>query len=253
MILPEGLAYNKYSKKINFVDIKDKKLYEILSSKPKKLFIFDETISFAVAVSKEKFLIGYSNKLCSFNLVNKEIKIIKTIKDNYFRTNDAFLDDHGNLWFGVMHNSDNTEKGGLYRFNYKDGLCTFDEDYHIPNGPVKSPSNGYLIHNDSFLGYMYIYEDTNSSKSRKVLFDCNNLSDSCSPDGMCFDELGNLYVAMWGYGHVCVFNHRMQIIEQIKTPTIFPTNVLVKDKKIFITYAEDEKNKLKGGIIILEH
>lgn len=253
MILPEGLIWNYFTEEINFVDIEGKKLYRNRKLRSEIIHKFDKSISFAIPRSKNHFLIGYDNSICNFYLNEKKIELLATVKNKSYRTNDAFLDASGNLWFGVMHKTDSTEKGALYKFSFDRKLELFDHDYLIPNGPIFVSENKFLIHNDSKLGLIYIYKNHNSKASREILFDCNSLSQNCAPDGMCLDSFGYLYVAMWGYGCVCKFNKHMEIIETIKTPTDFPTNVLKVDKKIAITYAESKKNMNNGGLLILEN
>jgi gluconolactonase len=45
------------------------------------------------------------------------------------------------------------------------------------------------------------------------------------PDGMAFDEAGNLYVAHYGGGKVAIFAPTGEMIDQIPVPGAFVTNV----------------------------
>ena len=45
------------------------------------------------------------------------------------------------------------------------------------------------------------------------------------PDGMAFDEAGNLYVAHYGGGKVAVFDPSGKMIEEIRVPGAKVTNV----------------------------
>ncbi len=65
------------------------------------------------------------------------------------------------------------------------------------------------------------------------------------PDGIAFDENGNLYAAHFGGGHIFVISPNGQIVDSIQTPGKKPSNVEFggKDfKTLFIT--EDETNSV---------
>lgn len=61
------------------------------------------------------------------------------------------------------------------------------------------------------------------------------------PDGIAFDEKGNLYVAHYGTGYLFIINPKGEIIQKIKTPGNKPTNVEFggKDMKtLYLTEVE---------------
>jgi gluconolactonase len=66
-------------------------------------------------------------------------------------------------------------------------------------------------------------------------------ADLVGPDGMAFDTNGKLYVAVAGQGDVTVLGRDGAVLERIRTPGIFPTNVcfgLPGEKKIYVTEYE---------------
>lgn len=138
--------------------------------------------------------------------------------------NDLVFDSRGVLYFSDPWGS-SLEKpiGGFYRA-FPDGrLEQIDRGLAFPNGVAVSAGSTAAFLAETQKNRLLRYElRPDGSIGRRDVF--ARLSGTPGPDGMAFDEEGNLYVAHWGEGRVDVFDPDGKEIDQIKTPGKHTTN-----------------------------
>lgn len=147
--------------------------------------------------------------------------------DSPMRLNDAKADAQGRLWFGSMHNTDDTQAiGKLYRLDPDGHLQVADEGYGITNGPTFGLDGTTLFHTDSAVRRIYAFDvNANGSLSGKRVW-LQFSQDDGFPDGMTTDADGNLWIAHWGAAKVTC--HRAldaQVLQTIHLPAPQVTNV----------------------------
>ena len=120
------------------------------------------------------------------------------------RMNDAAADPWGRIWAGTMHMTGARADGALYRLDTDLTWSRADTGYHIANGPAISADGAWLYHTDSALGVVYRFALSPEGLGPRETF-ITFPEDWGSPDGMCADADGGLWIAHWGGGCVSRF------------------------------------------------
>ncbi len=159
------------------------------------------------------------------------------------RPNDITLDKDGNIYFSdpKSYGVDKLD-GRLFYYNFENKeLKMVCDSLAFPNGLAISPANGRLYLSESAKSRIVSFKvNTDGSLSDKKVF--VNLPGG-DPDGIDFDNKGNMYVAHFGGGKIYIISSNGEIIKQIPAPGRKPSNIEFggKNKSIlFIT--EDETN-----------
>lgn len=161
--------------------------------------------------------------------------------DKFNRPNDMTIDDKGNLFFTDPKNYDKDSLDGrIFFINTKSGkLNLIAEGLAFPNGINISPLDHKL----------YVCE---SAKHKIIRYDITdnytliNKEDFAQlpggdPDGIEFDNNGNLFVAHYGGKAVYIFSPQGKQMAKIETPGSKPTNLEFVDKDcktLFLTEVE---------------
>lgn len=124
---------------------------------------------------------------------------------DYLRYNDGKCDRHGNLWVGTMaaEQSHPTAKGGGSLYCIREGKIVAEYGgYTIPNGMAWNRDGSIFYHIDTALQRVDAWDveaETQLVNRRTIL---TIPEEEGSPDGMCMDAEGNLWIAMWGGSRV---------------------------------------------------
>ena len=57
---------------------------------------------------------------------------------------------------------------------------------------------------------------------------------SVGPDGIRFADSGNLYVTLFGRGQVAIVDPEGKIIDRLRVPGLFPTNVIFLNSSLLV-------------------
>jgi xylono-1,5-lactonase len=254
--LPEGLLWNDENDCFDFVDIETGCFYQYFPffdtiSLQKS---FETNVGWAFRTNSSNYIVGLKNEILIWNPISDEIKILVNISMSPTqRLNDAFFDDHGKLWFGVMSSDPEKEINDGYLCSFSKGQVLIEDfSYQIPNGPVLTQDKRNLLHSDSSKGILYRYPYQNgviNREEKKIILNVSDLN--ASPDGMCLDSSGCIYIAMWGIGEVWVLDPNFILKSKIKVPYKYVSNVAFGGKTLkdlVVTYAEDIHSGISGGL-----
>lgn len=139
--------------------------------------------------------------------------------------NDLVFDADGILYFSdPWRSSVENPIGGFYRLFPDGALERLDNGLAFPNGVAISP-NGDAIYlaetgHNRILRYAISADGAVGAREKFAL-----LPGSEGPDGMAFDQAGNLYVAHYGGGKVAIFDPSGQMVDAIRVPGANVTNV----------------------------
>jgi gluconolactonase len=113
--------------------------------------------------------------------------------------------------------------GGFYRAFADGRLERIDHGLAFPNGVAVQADGRAVYLAETWHNRVWRYELHADGRIGDHTVFCR-LQDSPGPDGMCFDEQGNLYVAHYSAGRVDVFDPRGKEIFRIPTPGKQTTN-----------------------------
>ena len=129
----------------------------------------------------------------------------------YLRFNDGKCDSHGRLWVGTMaadQSIPQAPKGGTL-YCLEEGKRPFPVvgNITIPNGLAWTADDSCFYHVDTEEGCIRAYAfDAESGRLGEVNTVVRIDPQYGSPDGMCIDAEGMLWIALWGGGRVIRVN-----------------------------------------------
>jgi len=223
-----------------------------------RVWKFPHKIGFAVPSVRGDFIIGTEQGLSRFSpetggltsLVHPE----RHIPGNRF--NDAKCDPAGRLWAGTMALDESAGCGSLYRIDPDLRVARSVPKVSISNGLAWSLDGRTLYYIDSPTRRIdaFDFEPTSGEVSgRRTIIE---ISDGF-PDGMCIDQQGNLWIAIWGGWCVaCHEPRRGKRIAKISVPVEDVTSCCFGPRNtLFITTASRDvddstrrQQPLAGGI-----
>ncbi len=174
--------------------------------------------------------------------------------------NDLCFGPDGSLYLTDSGIHDDTlAPGGVLRSDWRDlpvdgrvfridprtlEVVLVDDGLRFPNGITFGPDRSLFV-NETMTGMVYRYEWTAGRLGPRQDFgnvwDRSKLDGFRGPDGMAFDAVGNLYVAVYAQGDVTVLGPSGEVRERIVTPGNQPTNVcfdLPGRRRLFVTEYE---------------
>lgn len=253
--LAEGLWWDSKYSILWLVDIENFVLYRLnTSTNYLDYWNFEEEISWAMPTEKDsKILLGCASGILLFDLNKPEKRewYINSFPNNpNIRLNDVGIDNLGRIWFGSLNKKNpSLSEGKLLSYDKNRGLIIQDEGYQITNGPIISQDGKFLYHNDSAKRIIYRY-DLNLEKgilSNRIILRQFNEEEGL-PDGMCFDQKGNILIAMWGSGNIQYIDTKGNTLNLYKIPVPNVTNVCFggeKLDKLYVTTAKKGLSKEK--------
>jgi len=201
-----------------------------------------------------------------FNLqtgkLNWLLDLEKDIANN--RTNDGACDTHGRLWLGTMDVNCKEGLGSLYCIDKTLVVQKKLQNLSISNGIAWSLDNHRMYHIDTATGIASSYSfdvSTGDIKFEKKAIEVP--AEIGSPDGMCMDEEGMLWIAHWdGFGVYRWNPDTGKLLDKIELPVPQVTACAFGGEhldQLFITSARQglqqeqlEKYPERGNVFIAE-
>ncbi|HEY0843723.1 MAG TPA: SMP-30/gluconolactonase/LRE family protein, partial [Noviherbaspirillum sp.] len=120
---------------------------------------------------------------------------------------------------GTMDFEGAQPSGSLYRFS-PDFICSrVDTGYIVTNGPAWSADYRTMYHNDSVNGRVYAFDfdlETGDASNKRLFLQFTE--EEGSPDGMCTDAEGGLWIAHWGASCLTRHDARGNVLRRIDLP-----------------------------------
>ena len=219
-ILGEGPVWDWRKQLLFWVDIEGKKLHQYNTlTKESSEWGFEEMIGAALPTEKGDIILALESGLASFDCTAETLTRHKVLEnsDPKMRYNDAKVGPEGTIWIGSMHKEFVPHTGNLFRVT-KDLKASIQiANTTISNGMAWSSDKKTFYYIDSTTHKVFAYDfeigsDTISNK--RILIEVPK--DFGSPDGMCIDVEGMLWIAHWGDGCVRRWNPKTaKVLEKI--------------------------------------
>lgn len=256
--LLEGPVFDHKNNLLYFVSILDYLVYcydpvtkELLSVK------LDSPVGCVYIMDNKKVVAASKNGFFEIDFATIQKKFVFQIAiDSTVRYNDGIKDSKGRIIVGTMGYPEVREKIGKV-FSYHQGQFKII----IENTTI---SNGLAFSQDDSLLY---FIDTPTKKVAKYSYDLGSgetvfdsyvieFKEMGSPDGMCIDNQGMLWIAEWGGGCVSRWNPLTGLkLEEQKLPCPNVTSCCFDNfSNLYVTTAKSESNNdiHGGGLFYIE-
>ena len=256
--LLEGPIFDKQNKLLYFVSILDCLVYCYdPTTKEVRSVYLNSPVSCIFILGNRKVIVSSKNGFIKidFNTLSKNFAFQLNISHDV-RYNDGIQDAKGRLLIGTMGFPEVKENIGNV-FSYYRGECkTIIKNTTISNGLAFSKDNQTLYFIDTptnkVARFDYDLESGNVRFSDYVI----EFVQGGSPDGMCMDDEGMLWIAEWGGACISRWNPlNGQKIDERKLPCLNVTSCCFDDRSnLYVTTAksEAESNNYGGGLFYIE-
>jgi len=160
------------------------------------------------------------------------------------RMNDGAADPWGRFWIGSMAYDVEPEMGTLYRYGEAIGTETILSGLTISNGLGWSLDRRTMYVIDSGPATVYAFDvDGDGDVSAQRTFVQFDQDRDGAPDGMCVDEEGALWIAVWGGGEVRRYSPNGELIARVAVATSQPACCAIggtNGTTLYITTARED-------------
>lgn len=257
--LLEGCVFDEKNSLLYFVSILDGLVY-CYQSKTKEIISvkLESPVGCLIVIDKKRVLAASKNGIFEIDFTSLKKKFIFQIDiDDAVRYNDGIKDARGRFIVGTMGYPVTTKNIGKV-FSYHEGhYKTIIENTTISNGLAFSLDNTFLYFIDTPTKKVarYFYNIENGA----VTFDSYiiEFKDGGSPDGMCIDNNGMLWIAEWGGSCVSQWDPTNGVfLQKIELPCSNVTSCCFDDyNNLYVTTAKEpseEEDMYGGGLFYVE-
>lgn len=223
---------------------------------------FPSTVAAVVPTADDGLLVALRAGLATITAdgaVRTGRRVLPEADDSRF--NDGACDPYGRFLVGSMSLDDREGGERLYRLDLDGSLGVVDDDLTLSNGLGWSPDGRTMYHVDSVPGVVWSrsYEpDSGAVGTRRQ----HLRIDDGTPDGLCVDTDGNLWVAVWGTGQVRCFAPSGEHVATVHVAAPQPSSVAFvgpgRDRLLITTAREDlsaeqlEEHPLSGHLFVAD-
>lgn len=249
-LLGEGPLWHPERNSCFWVDIEQGILFEYhWISKKIKTWKFEGRLTMVCPSKPNCLILGLNSGIARFNLTTAKLEWLVNIEAEIEgnRLNDGKCDSKGRLWIGSMGMTFKQGAGSLYCIDENMEIQKKLDKLTISNGIAWKEDNEQMYFIDSPTQAVQSYSfDANSGA---IQFDKNVIripEEMGTPDGMCIDSEGMLWVAHWGGFGVYRWNPlNGKLVEKVEIPVPHVTSCAFVGKDLdhlIITTAKGEPN-----------
>ena len=159
-------------------------------------------------------------------------------------TNDGAADPWGRFWVGSMAHDATPGRGSLYRFDNLTGAELIFGDVTISNGIGWSPDRRTMYYVDSGPGTISTFDVGGDGEiSNRKLFAQFDVKRGGTPDGLCVDVNGAIWVAVWGGYEVRAYAPSGKQIAKVRITTAQPSSCAIggaNGTTLYVTTAQED-------------
>lgn len=257
--LLEGPIFDYGHSLLYFVSIFDGLVYCYEPSTKRILSVkLDSPVSNVYIKDKKKVLTASKNGFYEINFDNLQADFAFQIEiENDLRFNDGIEDAVGRLLIGTMGYPEVLpNRGNVYSFD-KGKYRVIIENTTISNGLAFTKDNTSLYFIDTPTKKVAKYSYDMVSGNVKFEDYIIEFKEGGSPDGMCSDADGNLWIAEWGGACVSLWNPSTgKKIRELELPCSNVTSCAFDNKGgLYVTTAKSEfkDNNFGGGLFYFDN
>jgi sugar lactone lactonase YvrE len=204
-LLGEGPHWHPGWNRLLFVDIEGQLVgcLDTLSGFMEKMYVGKRVGTVVPVAGSDQLVVGLQGSIEKLNFTTGARTVLTVLETTRTqnRCNDGKCDAAGRLWIGTMHERAKREQGALYV--YDGALWKKLDNRHVSNGICWSLDNKTMYYIDSFDYHVKAYDfDLPTGQITNERIVVTLIAHQETPDGMCIDEAGRLWIAVWGAGAV---------------------------------------------------
>jgi sugar lactone lactonase YvrE len=230
-----------------WVDIENGKLFEHhIESGNTKTYTFPHRLAVVLEGKDGKLILGLDRKLASFDLETEELTWLLEVESDLplHRFNDGKVDPKGRIWIGTLSTKFTEGAGSLYCISEQNRVDKKLDKLTISNGMVWTEDSETFYFIDSPTRQIKAFDyslETGEIKFRKIAVTVPE--ELGTPDGMCIDKEGMLWVAHYGGSGVFRWNPDSgELLAKIELPVRHVTSCCFGGKnldQLLITTAQE--------------
>lgn len=184
----------------------------------------------------------------------REIVSPEGLNASVVRMNDGSADPWGRFVIGSMAMDEHEGRASLFRFHESTGLDRLFGDVTISNGVGWSPDRRTMYYVDSAPGTIHRFDlDEDGNLSNRRLFAQFDQADEGSPDGLCVDSNGNVWVALWGGYEVRQFSSAGEQLATVSISTAQPSSCAIGGANATTLYITTAQEDMTPEILATQH
>jgi xylono-1,5-lactonase len=226
--LGEGAYFDLASQRLFWVDIEGKTIHVLnLVSKAHSSWTLAKKVTFAVP-NDGRMLVCLEDGVYDYDPQTGEERATTTLSLPLgHRLNDGKVSPEGRLWVGTIDTSDHpSETAGLFVLD-DNSLKLVESGYENANGKAWSPDGTIMYHADTARSTIWQYDYDPQSGKLSVKREFAKI-DNGNPDGLCADDHGRVYAAIYGGERIDVFEPDGRRIAVVAVPVPNPTSCTLR-------------------------
>ena len=197
----------------------------------------DRSDGWIVAMNQSLWLLDESGQL-------REVAQLERDAGDAMFLNDGAADPWGSFWVGSMAAGEEPGRGSVYRYGQSTGSQTMFGGVTISNGIGWSPDRTVLYYVDSGPATICSYDvDGDGEISHRRLFAQFDSATEGTPDGLCVDSEGVIWVAVWGGYEVRRYSPAGELAARVRVATAQPSCCAIggaNGTTLYITTAQED-------------
>jgi sugar lactone lactonase YvrE len=219
--LAEGPVWDGVGQQLLWVDIPagDVHAGELRGSRitPTAVRHVDTTVSAVVPAPDRRLLVAGHHSVYLVDWAGTSSEVARLVPDEEERRlNDGKCDPAGRFLVGTQPLGRDVHES-LYSVDPSRGVEIVDDDLQLSNGLGWSPDGATMYSVDTSPGIVWERSFDARTGGRGERRELLHVTDG-SPDGLCVDVDGNLWVAIWGSGEVRHFSPRGELLGVVTVP-----------------------------------
>jgi sugar lactone lactonase YvrE len=239
--LGEGPVWHSIQQMLYWVDIENGEVHLLEPHTGRhRMWNVHRRVGAVAPMANGNILLALQGQIAEMNpdtgAVRKILDLESDVPDN--RCNDGKTDPAGRFWIGTMERACKPGMGSLYCIDRDYKVTKMLSGLTISNGMGWSPEEDVMYFIDSADHNVRRYRFNREAQSmgkEKVILTFDNPGES--PDGMCVDSEGKLWIAFWGGFRVGRFDPETgKHLQDIRVPVPQPSSCCFGGKDLQTLY-----------------